>query len=294
MTQPLTVQCPAKINLALAVGGPRSGDGYHPICSWMIQVSLYDQLTVEPLVRNPKSEYHIRWASDAPQPSPIDWPIEKDLIVKAHRLLERQAGRELPLRATLNKRIPVGAGMAGGSTDGAAMLQAVNRAFDLKLTPAAMIPLAAKLGSDLPFFLGRRSAIVSGVGEKLEPAPLAARLHLALITPALHCNTAAVYRTFDAVTPAAMLDEVGVRLLLKEDSLLSERLFNDLAEPAFRVEPRLRLLRDRIAADLHRPVHVTGSGAAMFILAADAAQAADLASRIRRDHAAPALPIHTL
>ena len=294
MLKPINLKCPAKINLALAVGGPRPGDGYHPICSWMIQVSLYDDLAIQPLDQSSNSHYEIGWASDAPQLSPIDWPIEKDLVVKAHRLLEQHVGRLLPLAATLIKRIPIGAGMAGGSTDGASMLQAVNQAFDLKLSDAAFIPLAAKLGSDLPFFLGHRSAIVSGVGEKLEPAPLKRQLHLTLITPALHCNTAAVYRTFDTVSPGAKVDDAGVRLLIDESAPPTERLFNDLAEPAMRVEPRLRELRARITQGLRQPVHVTGSGAAMFILAADADHAADLAGRIRRDYATPALAIHTL
>jgi 4-diphosphocytidyl-2-C-methyl-D-erythritol kinase len=294
VTPSLTLPCHAKVNLALAVGGPRPGDGYHPICSWMARVSLHDDLTVVKLPEGSASEHRVAWAADAPQPSPIDWPIDKDLMTRAHRLLERRIGRALPLRAELCKRIPVGAGMAGGSTDGAAMLRAVDRLFELRLPAAELAGLASKLGSDVPFFLGDSSAIVSGVGERLEPTPIRGVIHLVLIAPALHCNTAAVYRMFDAVSPGAAVDEAGVRQLAGHQPLDSRMLFNDLAEPAMRVEPRLRQMRERLASSALRAVHVTGSGAAMFMLARDAADAAALAPRLAAECGAPCLPIHTI
>jgi 4-diphosphocytidyl-2-C-methyl-D-erythritol kinase len=289
MSHGLKLFCPAKINLALSVGGPRPGDGYHPICSWMVRVSLGDDLTIErsapsgqPLTA---SGYSIDWADDAPVKSPIDWPVEKDLIVKAHRLVEQRVGRALPVRAVLRKRSPVGAGMGGGSSDGAGMLRGLDELFDLKLSRETMMELAAKLGSDVGFFLGGSSGVISGVGEKLEDAPLGGQMHLALILPELHCNTRTVYLKFDEVSKTAVVDDARVWALVRESaaqgrSLNAEGPFNDLAEAAFEVEPQLRKLRGVCEYLVGRPVHVTGSGAAMFVVCADAKDSAAVAQRI--------------
>jgi 4-diphosphocytidyl-2C-methyl-D-erythritol kinase len=141
--------------------------------------------------------------------------------------------------------------------------------------------MAGQLGSDPAFFLGPASAIVSGLGDVIELAALDQPIHLVLMLPPLHCNTGAVYRTFDALSPNASLREVGPGI----------DPFNDLAEPACEVEPRLRAVRARCQQLLERPVHVTGSGAAMFALAASADEAQALAARITD---IPTRPVCTL
>lgn len=289
----VSVACPAKINLALSVGAPRPSDGYHPLCSWMVRVSLYDDLEIR-RSEGAASSHLIRWADDAPTPSPIDWPVEKDLIVKAHRLLEQEVGRDLPAAAVLSKRIPVGAGMGGGSSDGANMLAALRDLFDLPLDRDALSRLAARLGSDVSFFLGAPSAIVSGTGEVVEDQPLAATFHLALVVPALHCNTGAVYRTFDAGAAGATVDEDRVRRMAAAPILDPDEPFNDLAEAAMTVEPRLRGLRERCIAAAGRQVHVTGSGAAMFAVAESEEDATRVAARIHEATGAAALAVRTL
>lgn len=263
----MNFSCPAKVNLALSVGAPRD-DGMHPIRSWMVQVSFYDDLIVERT--DGRSVYQIQWAPDAPQPSPIDWPADKDLAVRAHRMIEQHVGRPLPVKMTLAKRIPVGAGLAGGSSNGAIMLRAVNRLFDLNLPHELLCEMAGKLGSDPAFFLGPASAIVSGLGDVIEPCALESPIHLVLMLPPLHCNTGAVYRTFDALSPTTTLQQVGPGI----------EPFNDLAGPACAVEPRLREVRKQCESLLQRRVHVTGSGAALFALADSAEDAEALADRV--------------
>lgn len=271
--------CPAKINLALSVGCPRPGDGYHPLCSWMARVSLGDDLLLEPA--SGASSFTIEWAADAPSPSPIDWPIDKDLMVRAHRLLEGECKRELPVRALLRKRTPVGAGMGGGSSDAATMFVALDALFGLKTGTPTLARLASTLGSDIPFFFGAPSAIVSGVGECIEDLPAGQTIHLALILPPLQCNTRAVYKAYDALSPDAVVDGPAVRRLASEIPLPPAGPFNDLAQAAFVVEPRLRELRELCAARLGRPVHVTGSGAAMFVVAGNAADAQAVAGEVQ-------------
>lgn len=278
--QPHTYRCPAKVNLALSVGGPRA-DGYHPIASWMVAVSLCDDLTVERLPDGHESGFEIGWADDAPCPSAIDWALDDDLAVRAHGLMQEHTSRPLPVRAGLTKRIPVGAGLAGGSSNGATMLQALNEQFDLGIDHDTQVELAMRLGSDLAFFMGGPSAIVTGRGEHLQPAPHATPIHLALLLSNLHCATGAVYRAFDAMHPEATVDTKRVTEFAAAGALTDDGPFNDLADPACAVEPRLGTLRDRCAVTSGRTVHITGSGAGMFIVARDADDSESLSHQMR-------------
>ncbi|MBI1367173.1 MAG: hypothetical protein GC162_00820 [Planctomycetes bacterium] len=281
MNNGMMYRCPAKVNLALSVGRPRE-DGMHPICSWMVTVSLHDDLTITPTAGG--VEFDIDWANDALQPSAIDWPVESDLIAKAHCLMQQYVERPLPVAVKLRKRIPVGAGLAGGSSDGATMLRALNEEFNLGLGRDTLCEIASHLGSDVAFFFHDGSAIVRDIGQQVQPAPLKKPMHLTLILPPLHCNTGAVYRTFDMISPDAALRDV----------VIGGVPFNDLAEAACRVEPKLAHLRQRVEGLIHQPVHVTGSGAAMFVIAADAPDARRLADCITTGVGVPALAVHTL
>ena len=138
-------RCPAKVNLVLAVGRPRAQDGYHPICSWMTPVSLHDELLIAPT--DGPTRFAVQWADDAPQTSPIDWLMEKDLAFRAHAMLEHATGRQLPVNVTIRKRIPVGAGLGGGSSDAAGMLLALNSLFSLGQTVEQLAAIAVKLGA---------------------------------------------------------------------------------------------------------------------------------------------------
>lgn len=264
---------PAKLNLCLAVGPPRASDGYHPICSWFAPVSLCDSVRVERAASPESARFYVEWASDAPRPSPIDWPAEKDLAFRAHRLLEQLVARPLPASITITKRIPVGGGLGGGSSDAAAALLALRELFDLPIDAVALRTLALRLGSDVPFFIASdfgapRPAVVQGVGESIEPAPkIAPGLCAVLLFPSFGCPTGAVYRAFDLAPPGRFRD-APVLDSARRASPTDAELFNDLAPAAGAVEPRLKDLRDRAAQAINRPVHVTGSGSTLFALIA--------------------------
>lgn len=282
--------CPAKVNLALSVG-PRDDRGMHPIASWVVAADFADTLKLE-RSGGGRSSFILRWADDAPRPQTIDWPLERDLAYRAHALLEQELGRTLPVRATLTKRVPTGAGLGGGSSNAAAMTGALNELFDLGMGRGDLVELSRRLGSDIAFFAsGASGALVTGLGEHIEPLP-PRRLHLVLILPPLHCPTAAVYRAFDHDEHA--LDEARVRALTGLDPLPPDALFNDLAEPAMTVEPKLAGVRRRVGHLLEQPVHVTGSGAALFLVAPDHPSAEAWADRIRGETTLPALAAQTL
>jgi 4-diphosphocytidyl-2-C-methyl-D-erythritol kinase len=162
----LTVLAPAKLNLALSVGPP-NGDGMHPICSWMVTVSLFDELLLTRLEDDRFSRYAILWHPEAKRRSDIDWPITKDLAVRAHLALESHLDRKLPVQLKLDKRIPVGGGLGGGSSNAAAMLRGLNTLFDLGLAADELAAIGATLGSDVPFLVHGGSAVVEGLGDRI-------------------------------------------------------------------------------------------------------------------------------
>jgi len=274
----MKVSAPAKINLALAVAPPRPADGYHPICSWFAPLSLADDVIVERLADGVDSRHEIAWAPDVPRPTTIDWPIEKDLAVRAHRLLEREAGRTLPVRLRVEKRTPVGAGLGGGSSDGASALVAVRDVFELAITDDRLRELGASLGADVPYFLppgAGRPALVEGLGDRLVRtgrirSATGGPQQLLLVMPPFGCPTGAVYRAYDAAPNASFEDSAArVRAMASRSFVEDEDLFNDLAEPAMRIAPELRDVRDLVARAAGRTCHVTGSGSGLFVLLDD-------------------------
>lgn len=251
----VTLEAHAKVNLALSVGAPVPPDGYHPIASWMAPITLHDTVRVEPLPAGAQSSYDLAWADDAPRPSPIDWPLERDLAVRAHRLLElacAQRPRSLPARVSVRKRVPVGGGLGGGSADAAAALLALDAAFELGLGLGDLAALGLRLGSDVPFFLDGphrppRPALVGGLGEaveRLEHLPG----QMCLVLPPFGCPTGEVYRALDAGRgqPGGHADADRVRALAggsrRAGRLPDRGLFNDLEAPACAVRPQLGAL----------------------------------------------------
>src|SRR5438045_753982 len=180
----VTAWAPAKVNLFLEVVGKRP-DGFHELRTLMAAVSLYDTLTFAPAPPGP-----IRLSCPG---VPLSTGPE-NLVVRAAEALRRYAGTDAGADVVLTKRIPLAAGLAGGSTDAAATLVGLNRLWGLGLSRAELMPLAAGLGSDVAFFLAPPCAWCTGRGEVVEPWPLGARLHLVLVAPPFGLGTADVYR----------------------------------------------------------------------------------------------------
>ena len=289
----LLVRAPAKVNLALAVGPP--GDsGLHPIASWMVTIDLCDDLELRRLPEGSLSRFSIEWHPEARQRRAIDWSITSDLAVRAHQGLERCVGRALPVQLRLRKRIPIGGGLGGGSSDAAAMIGALVRLFELPIEPRDRTAIAGGLGSDVPFLLDGGSALVEGVGDRLQRLGSPPPLHLTLLLPAEGCATGAVYRRFDGLG-APPFDAARVRALAARchppegAPLRPEDPFNDLAEPAFLEHPPLRGLAAAFTEIAGRPAHVSGSGSTLFVVAADAAEARSLATQAEGALGVPAV-----
>jgi len=280
---------PAKLNLYLRAGRPRA-DGYHPLVSWMCTIGLFDELLVDQA-----QDGELRLICDLPQ-LPVD---AGNLAVRAARALadhlakchhegwRRQAG----LRARLHKRIPVGAGLGGGSADGACMLAALNRLWNAGCGRDELSAIAAGLGSDVSFFFYAPSAVIRGRGEVVQQAEPPQPGYAVLLLPEMSLSTAAVYRRFDELGLGSEPDNEPDRRawsMLEADALMP-LLFNDLEPAAFSLAPELGRLRNEAEKALGRPVRMSGSGSALFTLLDGEREAEDCAAK-----AARALGVRTL
>lgn len=178
----LRVRAFGKINLALYVLGKRA-DGFHEIATVMQAVDLCDTLTFA------RADSGLRFAcTDSDLPTGDD-----NLVVRAVRLLEQETSRPLPLRIHLEKVIPVGAGMGGGSADAASTLWAVNHLYELGLEVEQLRSLGAVLGSDVPFFLTSGQALATGRGEVLTPLDLPIDYEVRIAFPGFPVRAAEAY-----------------------------------------------------------------------------------------------------
>tara|TARA_R110002072_G_scaffold36181_2_gene106600 strand:+ start:47972 stop:48802 length:831 start_codon:yes stop_codon:yes gene_type:complete len=178
MSSTLSVLSPAKLNLFLHITGRRK-NGYHELQTVFQLLDWGDDLTL-----TPNNSALITLESN-----PIDIPLEDNLIIRAARLLQRG---DLGAHITVDKRIPTGAGLGGGSSNAASTLLALNHLWDLQLTREQLQTIGAGLGADVPVFVGARSAWAEGVGEILTPVELAQRWYLILV-PDCHVSTAQIF-----------------------------------------------------------------------------------------------------
>jgi len=192
----LTVPAPAKLNLFLHVTGRRR-DGYHELESLFTLIDWADRITIAP--RDDAAIVRGR-----PIPGVGD---DDDLALRAARALAQAAGMRLGATIDVEKSIPMGAGLGGGSSDAASVLLALNRLWGAHLPRDALMAIGARLGVDVPFFLGGESAIARGIGERLSPVSLPSAW-FAIAVPPAHVATAAIFAAPNLTrsTPSAKMD----------------------------------------------------------------------------------------
>jgi 4-diphosphocytidyl-2-C-methyl-D-erythritol kinase len=231
----LMVQAPAKLNRFLAVLGRRA-DGFHELELVSTVLDGMADLT-DTLEGEPAAAFSLAITGPTGGGLAAD---ESNLVIQAWRLLEEAARRPLPAALRLEKRIPHGAGLGGGSSDAAAALRLGNRLFELGLSDDALLHRAARLGSDVPLFLLGGTVLGLGRGERvfpLRPVPLEPIL---LVHPGLHVGTPSVYRA---------LQDVGYPFpepLASQPEGAAPPWRNDLTDAALRVCPPLGEVRDAL------------------------------------------------
>lgn len=271
----MTQHAPAKVNLFLEVLGKRA-DGYHELLTCMAALDLHDTLSFSP-------SQELSLTCD--EPSLTTGP--DNLILKAARLLQRHAGCPLGAAIHLTKRIPMEAGLGGGSSDAAAALRGLCALWELELPADELSALAAELGSDVPFFLAPEGAAwCTGRGETVAPFELKAELNFALLCPAKGVATAEAYRRLKPPAQPRSADAMRAALAAGDAAALGKALFNRLEEPAWALCPKLDEIRSLVvelsAASCPILGHqMSGSGSAYFVLCPSAAAAQKTAAAIR-------------
>jgi 4-diphosphocytidyl-2-C-methyl-D-erythritol kinase len=279
----VTVSAPAKVNLTLEVG-PRRADGYHEL------VTIFRTLELHDTVRVTEAPGDIALQITGPQAADLPAGPE-NLVWRAARLLAEATGREKAgVLIELEKRIPVAAGLGGGSADAAATLRACARLWDID-DEQLLNALAYKLGADVAFFLIGGAALGRGRGELLKPLHLPP-LWVTLANPGVPVSTAAVYEKLALLRARRMRAvpaELGARTARFLTVLQTEGveaaaplLVNDLATAAVEVAPQIVALTSSFYAEGALGSEVSGSGATVFALARDATQAEALAEAVRQ------------
>jgi 4-diphosphocytidyl-2-C-methyl-D-erythritol kinase len=259
----LLVRAPAKVNLFLEVLRRRA-DGYHELATLMAAVSLYDTLALRD---DPSGAVRLR--CDRPDLS----AGPDNLVCRAADLLRRRTGRARGADVRLWKRIPMGAGLGGGSSDAAAALAGLNRLWRLGLSAAELAALGAEVGSDVPFFFAAPAAWCTGRGEKVEPLTLGRPLDFVLVSPPAGLSTAEVFRNVvvpaggGGVVPPLPSGEEARRAAEAGDvDELGRRLHNRLEGPAARLLPAVAEWLERLAARRPAGRLMTGSGSTVYAL----------------------------
>jgi 4-diphosphocytidyl-2-C-methyl-D-erythritol kinase len=243
-------RAPAKVNLLLHVGPPRD-DGLHELCSLFATIDLADEVTVEPA------------EADEVLCAGVGGP---NLAAAAIALFRGEAAPELPpLRVEIEKRIPVAAGLGGGSADAAAVLRAANELAGDPLDADGLRALGARIGADVPSQIEPRHALVTGAGEHVEPLDLPP-MTLLLVADGEGLATADVYRQADALgTTRRELDPDHVRSLAARPLFeLAAVLENDLEAAAVSLRPELAERMDGLREAGAMTARVTGSGPTVF------------------------------
>lgn len=261
----------AKINLVLEVLGKRA-DGYHEIVTVIQAVDLSDRLVIE-------DAEVLELRATAP-----DVPTDgTNLVLRAARALAEASGVDRGARLTLDKRIPVAAGLGGGSTDAAATLVGLDRLWGLRWPAARLAEVAVTLGMDVPFFLRGGVAVGTGRGEKLEPVGGAA-LALVLVNPGVGASAAAIY---GGVTPAMYSDGGSVRQMLaalrsRRPAKVAASLANALERVAAPQYPQVRRMEAALLAAGALGAVMSGSGLTVFGVARSFDHARQIRARVAR------------
>ncbi|MCL0106730.1 4-(cytidine 5'-diphospho)-2-C-methyl-D-erythritol kinase [Peptococcaceae bacterium] len=270
----LKVKAHAKINLALKVLGKRE-DGYHEVEMVMQSLALHDKIFLT-LIR---SDIELLVEGDAP----LD---ESNLAYKAAKAILEYSNCKQGIRIKLVKNIPAAAGLAGGSSDAAAVLLGINKLLKLGLDTEELMEIGKGLGSDVPFCIVGGTALARGRGEKIQPLPKAPKMGVVLIKPDFGVSTAQVYKRFslDLVEKKADVNAVVEAIKKGDIKGIATAIFNDLEYVTMDMHPCLEGIKRQLEDAGVLGVLMSGSGPTVYGLAFDLGHANILAKRLDIDN----------
>lgn len=240
----------AKINLGLHITSKRK-DGFHEIETCMYPIPLFDALEI--IIDQKKNSFNTSGIS-------IPGNQKDNLILKAYQLLKKDFPNLPAVNVHLHKNIPIGAGLGGGSADGAFALNLMNNLFDLILDDFFLEEYAAVLGSDCPFFIENKPKIAKGRGEILEEVSLDLKgTHVVLINPGIHIGTKEAYAGVTPSIPSESIEEI-----LKDKSRWKENLKNDFEPSILSAYPEIQAIKETLYSSGAFYSSMSGSGSSVF------------------------------
>jgi 4-diphosphocytidyl-2-C-methyl-D-erythritol kinase len=287
----LSARAPAKLNLFLEITGRRD-DGYHELETLIVPISIFDTLSLTATDRTADEGFGditLDVRTSFPQRSarqsgvlPTD---ANNLVVRALKELQQRSDCRFGAHIELIKRIPVAAGLGGGSSDAAAALRLANRAWRLDWPLERLAELGAELGSDVPFFLSPGAAVCRGRGELVEPLATMPPLHFVVVKPQIDLSTSEVYRAHDSLDNVSAFPKQVTQLISASPSTRWHNsrsgLYNRLQAAAASLTPwvhRIRSVFEELSCIAHQ---LSGSGSAYFGVCRHAQHARRLAAILR-------------
>lgn len=274
MEKAVCARAPAKVNLHLRVFGKRK-DGFHSLRSVFQAISLADELTVRSLKQPERIEID----------GAFDCPPEKTTIYQGIVAFREATGIQTGLSVKVDKAIPAGAGLGGGSSDAAALLLALDSLFGTRLSLRELVDLGARVGSDVPFFLYGGAAIVEGRGELIQPLLARSDYALVLVFPGFPMGTAEAFRLLDQMRPddGAEADPAALELESAYRMPPGDWPFaNSFEAPVAGIHPDLTLWLERLRAAGALFARMSGSGSTLFGVYRGPAEAEAAAGVLRK------------
>jgi 4-diphosphocytidyl-2-C-methyl-D-erythritol kinase len=250
-------QACAKINLFLRVTGRRA-NGYHELDSVFLPISLADEVRLE---IESAEETSVMLNCDAPALA----SSQNNLATRAARAFMSEFDLAAEVRIDLRKRIPIGAGLGGGSSDAGAVLRSLASAaaIDDADDRRRIHKVALSLGADVPFFLDPRPSRVSGIGEMIAPMSAVPRIPLVIVAPPFEVSTAAIFKVLDPENWSGVAPDTDIDAIVRGD-ISPEIVVNDLAAAAIAQFPEIGRLKGLLEESGARAVQMSGSGGAVF------------------------------
>lgn len=276
----------AKINLGLDVTGCRE-DGYHLVRMIMQTIHLFDSVQMEKI-----SETGIQLTTNI-KFLPVD---EHNIAYKAARLLMEEFELTQGIRIDIKKCIPVSAGMAGGSTDAAAVLYGMNQMYDLKLSQKQLAKRALTLGADVPYCLMRGTALAEGIGEKLTRLPAVPRCPVVIAKPGISVSTKWVYEklSLNEQTKHPDIDQLMVDIKQQNLKAMASHMGNILEEVTIKEYPVIAQIKEHLMEHGAINAMMSGSGPTVFALFEERSTARDAADALRASELARQIYVTTI
>ncbi len=256
----LMMKAYAKINLGLNIIDKDKKDSYHTVDMINLPIELHDRIEIEML---PYGFDTLITSDDRELPTD-----EKNIVYKVEKALREKYNYQQKFRIHIHKSIPVGAGLGGGSADGAAVLIGLNKLLKLKLSTAELCEIGMKIGSDIPFSIRNAPMRVQGKGNILTPVKMKKSYNILILSPKKGLSTKEVYIKYDEVgaSPSSNIDGLIEALATDNEKLMHESLGNQLEKAAIEIYPELIQIKQSMENEGLKPSMMTGSGSTLFYI----------------------------